>query len=261
MKKTAFLLLAAGLCLLMGCASAPGILDGDGMVNSYHQISQDEAREMLARDDGHILVDVRRQDEYDAGHIPGAVCIPNESIGGEAPPSLPDREQIILVYCRSGRRSKEAAQKLFDLGYTQVYEFGGILDWTGEIVTDAAASAPALVIEANGSVFRAVLAETAAAEAFAEKLRAGALALELADYGHFEKVGPLPWELPREDGSLTTRPGDVLLYQGNQITIYYDANTWSFTRLGTIDGVTREELLDAFGDGGVTVTFRLEESE
>ena len=115
-----------------------GILDGPGMVDSYAQISQDEAKEMMAKDDGHVVVDVRRPDEFEKGHIPGAICIPNESIGNEPPEALPDTGQVILVYCRSGRRSKDAAQKLFDMGYKKVYEFGGILDWTGETVTGSA---------------------------------------------------------------------------------------------------------------------------
>ncbi len=102
---------------------------------TFNQISQDEAKSMMAADDGHIIVDVRRQDEYDAGHIPGAVLIPNESIGTQMPAELPDLDQIILVYCRSGNRSKQASQKLADMGYTNIYEFGGINTWTGEIVT------------------------------------------------------------------------------------------------------------------------------
>ena len=109
-------------------------MDGEDMVRSYTQISQEEAKEMMAKEDGHIVVDVRRQDEYDAGHIPGAILIPNESISTEPPAELPDLDQIIMIYCRSGRRSKEAAQKLADMGYTKIYEFGGILDWTGEVV-------------------------------------------------------------------------------------------------------------------------------
>ena len=124
----------AVLLLLSGCGARGQIMDGPGMVNSYQQISQDEAKEMMLRDDGHVVVDVRRQDEYDAGHIPGAILIPNESIGCDAPEALPDYDQIILVYCRSGRRSKEASQKLASMGYTNVYEFGGIIDWTGETV-------------------------------------------------------------------------------------------------------------------------------
>ena len=101
-------------------------------INGYTQISQDEAKEMMARDDGHIIVDVRRQDEYDAGHIPGAIIIPNEDINTERPKELPDLDQIILIYCRSGRRSKEASEKLAKMGYTNIYEFGGIITWTGE---------------------------------------------------------------------------------------------------------------------------------
>ena len=91
---------------------------------------------MMARDDGHVIVDVRRQDEYDAGHIPGAILIPNETISGNSPEALPDYDQIILVYCRSGNRSKQASEKLAAMGYKNVYEFGGINSWTGEIVTD-----------------------------------------------------------------------------------------------------------------------------
>ena len=103
---------------------------------SFTQISQDEAKEMMKKDDGHIVVDVRRIDEFESGHIPDAICIPNESIVSEKPKELPSLNQVILVYCRTGRRSKEAAQKLYDIGYTNVYEFGGIVDWTGEVVTD-----------------------------------------------------------------------------------------------------------------------------
>ena len=119
-------LLLSVTMVLSGCGAAAG---------SYTQISHDEAMEMMEQDDGHVIVDVRRQDEYDAGHIPGAILIPNESIGTEMPEQLPDKDQIILIYCRSGNRSKEAAQKLADMGYTNIYEFGGISTWTGEIVT------------------------------------------------------------------------------------------------------------------------------
>ncbi len=137
MKKNTILFFAAILFLLTGCASRGQVMDGDGMLNSYKQISQEQAKEMMEKDDGHVVVDVRRQDEYDAGHIPGAILIPNESINKDQPEELPDPDQIILVYCRSGNRSKQAAQKLFDMGYRNIYEFGGITDWTGEIVTEA----------------------------------------------------------------------------------------------------------------------------
>lgn len=110
--------------------------EGEDVVRSYNKITQEQAKEMMSRDDGHIIVDVRRQDEYNAGHIPGAVLIPNESIGTEKPEVLPDLNQIILVYCRTGNRSKQAAEKLSRIGYTNIYEFGGINNWTGEIVKE-----------------------------------------------------------------------------------------------------------------------------
>ena len=135
MRKIVILVLLASLLQFTGCSMKGQVMDGDGMVRSYSQISQEEAKQMMERDDGHVIVDVRRQDEYDEGHIPGAILIPNESIGTEQPEELQDFDQIILIYCRSGNRSKQAAQKLFDMGYTNIYEFGGIIDWTGEIVT------------------------------------------------------------------------------------------------------------------------------
>ena len=125
-------MLAALLFVLTGCAFAKKA----GNKADYTRISQEEAKEMMARDDGHVIVDVRRQDEYDAGHIPGAILIPNETIGSDSPEALPDYDQIILVYCRSGNRSKQASEKLAAIGYKNVYEFGGINSWTGEIVTD-----------------------------------------------------------------------------------------------------------------------------
>ena len=122
------MLVLAVVMMLSGCALANSSTSA-----SYKQITQEEAKEMMKKDDGHIIIDVRRQDEYDEGHIPGAVLIPNESITDKQPEELPKLDQIILVYCRSGRRSKEASQKLADIGYTNVYEFGGINTWTGEI--------------------------------------------------------------------------------------------------------------------------------
>ena len=92
-----------------------------------------EAVKMMETEKNYIILDVRRADEYAGGHIPGAINIANESIGTEEIPNLPDRKQLILVYCRSGNRSKQASEKLVKLGYTNIVEFGGILDWTGEI--------------------------------------------------------------------------------------------------------------------------------
>lgn len=127
-------LLALGLWL-MKADNDRHVLDRDGMVNvGYVHISQEDAMAQMVDGEDYILLDVRTQAEYAEGHIPGAICLPNETIGSEPPAELPDREQTILVYCRSGRRSAEAAQKLADMGYVNVLEFGGILDWTGEIV-------------------------------------------------------------------------------------------------------------------------------
>ena len=361
MKKL-FIAAAVLLSLLTACASKGGRTGTAPAANTFQKIDQETAREMMAKEDGHIIADVRRPDEYAAGHIPGAVNIPNETIGSEKPELLPDLDQIILVHCRSGVRSEQAAKKLAALGYTRVYDFGGILNWTGEIVTEEAkepetvllsfdsfqendpefsltiqdpdmvscvsspdhrpgagaafefkglkpgetkviisarssagrsydaecfifvdeelnASAsevryeylddaadsirpvPTLCIEANGRIFYADLCDNSSAEALTEQLSKSPLELELHDYGHFEKVGPLPWELPRNDEQITTVPGDVILYLGKEITVYYDRNTWDFTRLAKINDVTKEELLSVFGEGNVKARFWIEWSE
>ncbi len=117
------------LLLLVGCAAQPENA-------SYRQISMEDAVKLMAEEDGYIILDVRRADEFAAGHIPGAINVANESIGTDEIPELPDQDQLILVYCRSGNRSKQASQKLANLGYTNVVEFGGINDWPGEIITE-----------------------------------------------------------------------------------------------------------------------------
>lgn len=116
--------IAAAVFLLSGCGSA-----------GYEQISQEEAMKMMQEESGYLIVDVRRPDEFAESHIAGAVNVPNETIEDEMPEALPDREQMLLIYCRTGRRSKEASQKLADMGYTNVYEFGGINTWEGETET------------------------------------------------------------------------------------------------------------------------------
>ena len=104
--------------------------------NTYRQISVNEAVYMMEQESDYIILDVRRPDEFAAGHIPNAINVPNETIGTAEISELPDKNQLIMVYCRSGRRSKEASEKLVKLGYTNIVEFGGILDWKGEIVTE-----------------------------------------------------------------------------------------------------------------------------
>ena len=116
------------LLLLVGCTAA-------AVPGTYRQIGMDEAIAMMDEETDYIILDVRTAEEFAEKHIPGARNIPNESIGTAELPALPDKDQLILVYCRSGNRSKQAAQKLADLGYTNIVEFGGIIDWPGETVT------------------------------------------------------------------------------------------------------------------------------
>ncbi|MGN0390622.1 MAG: rhodanese-like domain-containing protein [Wujia sp.] len=102
----------------------------------YKQITMDEAKEIFETKGDYIIVDVRRADEFASGHIPDAINIPSGSIKDTDIPELPDKDQVIYVYCRSGNRSKQAARELVRLGYTNIIEFGGILDWKGEVVKE-----------------------------------------------------------------------------------------------------------------------------
>ena len=125
------------LLMLTGCVSYHSTSnEKTGTTNTYRQITAQEAVQVMAQEKDYIILDVRTQPEYDAGHIPGAILIPNETIGAQAPSELPDKNQLILVYCRSGNRSKQASEKLVKLGYSNIVEFGGINSWKGEIVTD-----------------------------------------------------------------------------------------------------------------------------
>ena len=127
MKKVLPILLAA--LLLAGCAAPVEEI-------TYCQVSMDDAIAMMEEESGYIILDVRTPEEFADKHIPRAINIPNETISTEEIPELPDKDQLILVYCRSGNRSKQASEKLVALGYTNIVEFGGINDWAGETVTE-----------------------------------------------------------------------------------------------------------------------------
>ena len=124
-----FLIALLTFALPLGCV---GCSDGGSV--TYEQISGAEAKALMDSESGYVIIDARTQEEYDQGHIPGAIMIPEYEIADRAEKELPDKDQLILVYCRSGRRSKIAAEELVKLGYTNVKEFGGIIDWEYEIV-------------------------------------------------------------------------------------------------------------------------------
>ena len=128
-RNKRFLIALLTFTLPLGCV---GCLDGGSA--TYEQISGAEAKALMDSESGYIIIDARTQEEYDQGHIPGAILIPEYEIADRAEKELPDKNQLILVYCRSGRRSKIAAEELVKLGYTNVKEFGGIIEWKYDIV-------------------------------------------------------------------------------------------------------------------------------
>ena len=127
MKRILPIFLAA--LLLAGCVAPAEEI-------TYRQVNMDEAITMMEEGSGYIILDVRTPGEFEEKHIPGAINVANETIGTDEIPELPDKDQLILVYCRSGNRSKQASEKLVALGYTNIVEFGGINDWPGETVTE-----------------------------------------------------------------------------------------------------------------------------
>ena len=127
MKKLIFLFLA--VMILTACGQAKENDQGAIYVN----ITAEEAKQIMDSEEGYIILDVRTQEEYDQGHIPGAILIPDIEIKAKAEEVLTDKDQLLLVYCRSGRRSKLAAEALVELGYTNIKEFGGIIDWPYEV--------------------------------------------------------------------------------------------------------------------------------
>ena len=145
--KKALCIISVLLCILLtacGDDSSVGIIGGaDGPTSiivaekgekaMYEQITPEEAKKIMDSGEEHIILDTREQDEFDEGHIPGAILIPYTEIENKAIELIPDKDKLILVYCRSGRRSKIAAESLAKLGYTNVKEFGGIIDWPYEV--------------------------------------------------------------------------------------------------------------------------------
>lgn len=231
------------LVLLLGVCSV--------RAEGYRQIDQETAKQMMEADDGHVVVDVRRADEYDAGHIPGAILIPNESIGCDSPEALPDYDQVILVYCRSGNRSKQAAQKLAGMGYTNVYEFGGILTWTGDIVTTEEERSMKLWI--NGAAFDAVLEDNETARAFAALLP---MDLHMTELNGNEKYHYLMSGLPNAPERVGhIEAGDILLFGDSCVVVFYQSfdTPYSYTRIGRI--VSPENMAEQLGAGDVDVGF------
>lgn len=133
MVITAVTVILTAAALLGACGKKKDDTEKGGV---YQKITAEQAKERMDSGDDIVIVDVRTEDEYAQGHISGAILIPNETIGTEMPDALPDTDQEILVYCRSGSRSAKASKKLIEAGYTNVYDFGGIIDWPYDTVSE-----------------------------------------------------------------------------------------------------------------------------
>lgn len=147
------------------------------------------------------------------------------------------------------------------IGKVEAADIPAVQTMTGriEITAELAQTAEQITLEANGKSLTFTAADNEAGRALVEKLREGPVTVATHSYGDFEQVGALGFELPANDTQITTQPGDIMLYAGDQLTIYYDSNTWSYTPLGHVEGATRESMLDVLGQEDTQVTLRLAE--
>ena len=245
--KYAVVIALCALFWLTGCARA----------DAWETIRPEEARALLETREDVLLLDVRTDAEYQAGHIPGAILLPVEEIGTEEPASLPDKAQTILVYCRTGRRSAEAARKLAALGYADVRDFGGIVDWPGETVEgDEPGVYPRLALRLTIAGEEVAVEWVANDSVRALQALAAKEPLEIAMhmYGGFEQVGSIGQTLPSEDQQTVTQAGDIVLYSSNQIVIFYGSNSWAYTRLGRVADRTAEQMAALLGSGDVSIS-------
>ena len=223
----------------------------------YKQISQEEARKMMEEEDC-VILDVRTEEEFNEGHIPDAVCLPAETIGSEAPAQLPDKDQVILIYCRTGIRAAGAAEQLAKLGYTNVYEFGGIVNWKGEIVKeesyDYGEPEATLTLEISG---RQIYTNTITKQELLEVLGTASHEISFHDEGSVKRA-VLPFAVPIEEKDTEVRTGDVLLCSGNEMILILEEGTVKGERLGNFIGMTKGELEEIFGEGDFTALLFLD---
>ena len=225
---------------------------GGDEVTGYRSITMDEAKGVFETAGDYIILDVRRADEFAEGHIPGAINIANEDITDAEPADLPDKDQTIYVYCRSGNRSKQAAEKLAAMGYTNIIEFGGIIDWTGDVVTDEdAEETTGMKMTINGTEVSVAWEDN---DSVKEIMEAVPLTIEMSMYGGWEQVGSLGRSFTRNDVQQTAESGDIMLYSGNQLVVFYGNNSWAYTKLGKIQGMTEAEITELLSGGDVTIT-------
>ena len=174
-------------------------------------------------------------------------------------------DKTVIPFCTSGSSGIETSEK----NISELVSIGNQLEgkrfpasatkedvkaWYDTLPLNEGNEDMKLKISVNGTELTATLADSTAAKEFAEKLKDEPVTITLNEYGGFEKVGKLPWSLTKTDESIVTEAGDIMLYQGNQMTIFYNSNSWSYTKLGHIDNITGEELAKLFGEGNITVT-------
>ena len=177
-------------------------------------------------------------------------------------------EKTVIPLCTSGSSDIATSEKdiaeLVTIGnqlkgrrFTAGASKDEVKEWVDTLPLNNEKAEAKLLISVNGRELTASLADTTAAKEFAEKLKDEPVTVTLSEYGGFEKVGDLPWPLTKSDEDTETEPGDIMLYQGDKMTIFYNSNSWSYTKLGHIENTTQEEIKTVLGEGDVTVTLSL----
>ena len=267
MNKTVkiILLLASvfALILVIACAKAEENAD-TGKANSvvritYHEITPDEALSMMRRLERFVVLDARDKDAYQAGHVPGAICLGQETVEKSVDQYVTDKALTDFIYGKDKETSITAADRLCKMGYSNVYVFGGIGDWPGELVFGNDPGEPVKSKMTQGLVIRigAKSFEVAPEENvnFIDKAANDPFVLKMEDRGGVEKAAQLPFVLSANDEEQEAIPGDVLLYQGKTVAICYEATTGTFTKIGHILGPTTAELKDLLRSKETDVSF------
>ena len=243
-------LLLAGLLLLAGCAQGQPQLE---------QTPADEsaAKADTAEQDGSATQAENAQDSAAVSESAGQA----EGTQNGTDASQTENSQEAATQAEGAQQENGASQAEGPNANGSTADSGDSQAFDGASSPDNSPSSTAentvMNLQVGETTLQATLADTDAARALAELLQAGPITVHLHPYGGFEHVGALPSSLPASDEQITTEPGDIMLYQGNQITIFHDSNSWSYTPLGKIEGATPETLVEAFGEDEVDITLSL----
>lgn len=269
-KRFACILLALLSLFILSCSFEQAVketatFDAPAISDAIHEISPEEAASMMKAVDGHIVLDARDSKAYAAGHIPGAICLGTENVDRRVESMLSGPDQVVLIYGSNADQSRNAAQNLCELGYCNVYVFGGINDWYGVLaqgdqpgVFRGYKSSHELLIFIGTKTFEVETEESIAVNDLLSRFAESSLMLLMTDRDGVQKSAKMPWKIDGQEQTVDAYPGDILLYEDDTISICYEYTSGTFTRIGHIIGPTVSELKALLGEGDISVVFQTE---